>query len=225
MRRLLAVGLVAWGVVIAPGAASAAPIGTNACVFDSTGTARCDIFADYDDGESSFAPEADFIPLSGYLPGYTVLLISTPDFDPVTGNGFDAADVAHVLVITDSLFALHSNVLAHPDFGAVFNAAKNGDGASSGQLAGCPPNPAGVPTVDGVGYCPNGDVVGPLSMNYVLPDGFGGVDLLTIHTALRQTDPDPPSTAGVPEPGTLSLVGLGASALAMRRRRKQARTN
>jgi hypothetical protein len=82
----------------------------------------------------------------------------------------------------------------------------------------CTPVPTGLPNLGGVGYCPTGDIVS-LGLNWG-DAAFGGLDLLNIHTTLSVNEPTP-NTNPVPEPGTLSLLALGASgALAARRRRR-----
>jgi hypothetical protein len=50
------------------------------------------------------------------------------------------------------------------------------------------------------------------------PNAIGGYDSLTVHTGIARTEP--PTTA-VPEPGTLSLLALGAIASLRRRRARK----
>jgi hypothetical protein len=201
MRKLVLAFGVMLGLFAAPGVANAVPIGINACA-DGAPFYECDIYADYDDGVSTLGGlEGN---LGGYLVGYTFLLNAGADL-----TTFEAGDVAHILVIHDSLFELFSNIAASFVFNSVFDSARTGADIDStpvtaGQLAGCPPVPSGVPTIDGVGYCTSADVV------TLYPNWDGGNDLLRINTALStETQPAP-----VPEPGTLSLLVFGGSAVA-----------
>ena len=214
MRKFAALVTVVFALMVVPGVASAAPVQPSSCAAGSL-FFECDIYADYDDGVSTLGTADGNA--GGYLVGYTFLLNAGADL-----TTFGADDVAHILVIHDSLFELYSNIAASLVFSGVFNAASTGasiDGTTvtAGQTAGCPPIPSGVPTIGGVGYCTNADVV------TVYPDfaagGLGGNDLLRINTALPE-DEQPP-TAPVPEPGTLSLLAFGGSAAvgAIRRRR------
>lgn len=217
MRKLVAVACLALGLVAVPRSGSASPIGTNGCALNG-GAAECDIFADYTGAGGSLLGSLEGN-LGGYLVGYTFLLNQTADLS----DGFQVGDVAHILVIHDSLFALFSNTVYNDLFGGVFAAAITGaaiDGVSPGigQLAGCPAIPTGVPHLGGVGYCTTADVVSVYA-NWADTTGSGG-DLLRINTALPvSTTPGSP----VPEPGTLSLLAIGGSiALATQRRRRRA---
>ncbi|MGB2714714.1 MAG: PEP-CTERM sorting domain-containing protein [Vicinamibacterales bacterium] len=231
MRKFVATMCLAVGLATVPGVASALPIGTNQCAIDATtGLGACDIFADY------ASPGASALGLlegnlGGYLLGYTFLLNQAADLS----DGFQAGDVAHILVIHDTLFELFSNTVFNIGFDDVFTAASTGasiDGISPsvGQLAGCPPVISGVPNLGGVGYCTTADVVSVYA-NWGLPTGEGGQDLLTIHTALDVVEPPPPpppppDPSPVPEPGTLTLLALGGSgALASRWRRRRTATD
>ena len=226
MRRFGTVAFLVVGLAVAD-VASAAPIGTNGCALDAdTGLSQCDVYADYNiDGASALgALDGN---LGGYLLGYTFLLNLTANLS----DGFQAGDVAHILIVHDNLFELFSNTVFNLGFDDVFAAASAGapiDGVSPmvGQLAGCPPVPSGVPNVDGVGYCMTEDVV-TATVNWAI-DGAGGSDILNIHTAFLPGEHEPPPPPPppdpdpnpVPEPGTLSLLALGgAAALASRRRR------
>jgi hypothetical protein len=220
MRKLVTATCLAFGLMAIPGIASAAPIGINACALDETGLGVCDIFADYTGEGASTLGFAEGN-LGSYLLGYTILLNENADLS----NGFQAADVAHILVIHDGVFELFSNTVFNDLFDSVFGAATTGadiDGSSpsTGQLAGCPAVPGGVPNLNGVGYCTNADVVSVL-VNWGEP-GVGGQDVLSIHTALPVVEPPPPPPSeSVPEPGTLALFALGASgAFASLRRRR-----
>ena len=229
MRRLAAVAFLMVGLAIAD-VASAAPIGTNACAPDATGTISvCDIYADYEGSTASVLGALDGN-LGGYLLGYTFLLNLNADLS----DGFQQTDVAHILVVHDDVFELFSNTVFNLDFDDAFAAASVGaaiDGQSplSGQLAGCPPITSGVPNVQGVGYCATADVVNAF-VNWAI-DGAGGLDVLNIHTAFlpgeheHEEPPPDPDPNPVPEPGTLSLLALGGSAaLVSRRRRRDANT-
>jgi PEP-CTERM motif len=221
MRKFVTAAYLALGLTAIPAIASAAPIGVNACALDATGLGICDIFADYTSTGASSLGGAEGN-LGSYLLGYTILLNESADL----ANGFQAADVAHILVIHDSVFELFSNTVFSDLFDLVFTAATSGaaiDGLSPsiGQLAGCPAVPSGVPNVGGVGYCATADVVS-VFVNWGV-GGEGGQDLLSIRTALPVVDEPPPDPKSVPEPGTLTLLALGAScALASRRRRRNA---
>jgi hypothetical protein len=212
--------------MIVPGVAAAGPIGTNVCGLNSAGGGECDIFADYTSNGASLLGIAEGN-LGSYLLGYTFLLNATADLT----DGFQAEDVAHILVIHDSLFELFSNTVFNLGFGDIFAAASSaalidGISPSIGQLAGCPPSPAGVPSLGGVGYCNNGDLVTVYATWGTLA-GDAGQDLLRIHTALPpDTGGGPTDPAPVPEPGTLSLFFLGGSAAvaSLRRRRREAQT-
>jgi len=224
MRKFAAVSCLALGLAAVPGAASAAPIGLNGCVVDSAGMGQCDIFADYIGAGASGLGLAEGN-LGSYLLGYTFLLNQTADLS----DGFQAGDVAHILVIHDSLFELFSNTVFNTAFNDIFSAAStsaliDGLSPSIGQLAGCPPSVSGVPSLDGVGYCTTGDVVSVLA-TWGTSSGDAGQDLLRIHTAFTDGEIDPPTDpAPVPEPGTLSLFALGGSgALASLRRRRRLR--
>jgi hypothetical protein len=222
MRKLVVVTCLALGVAAIPGGATASPIGPNLCGLTSAGVAQCDIFADYTGTGASTLGLAEGN-LGSYLLGYTFLLNQAADLS----DGFDASDVAHILVIHDSLFELFSNTVFNSAFDSVFTAAStaapiDGLSPSIGQFAGCPPTPAGVPNLGGVGYCATGDLV-TLFASWGTSSGDGGNDLLTIHTAFGpdETEP-PPDPAPVPEPGTLSLLVIGGSGVvaALRRRRR-----
>jgi len=222
MRKFVTVCCLALGLAAIPGIASAGPIGTNACAVDDAGLARCDIFADYT-GSGSSRLGADEGNLGSYLQGYTFLLNLAADLT----DGFDAEDVAHILVIHDGVFELFSNTVFNALFDDTFGKASTGaaiDGISPnvGQLAGCPAIPTGVPNLSGVGYCSTGDLV-QVFVNWGIGQD-GGLDELIIHTALPEIN-EPPGGDGtnpVPEPGTLSLFALGGSAaLASWRRRRR----
>jgi hypothetical protein len=220
MRKLVTATCLALGLAAIPGIASAGPIGTNGCASDPLGFARCDIFADYDGGASSLG-QADGN-LGSYLLGYTFLLNVAADLT----DGFQAEDVAHILVIHDSVFELFSNTIFNALFDSAFEAARDGAKIDNldpdiGQLAGCPAVPTGVPNVAGVGYCTTADVVS-IFVNWGL-GGDGGLDVLNIHTALDEVIEPPTGENPIPEPGTLSLFALGGSAaLASLRRRRRA---
>jgi len=224
MRKFVTVTCLALGLAGVPAAASAAPIGTNLCAVDSAGLGVCDIFADYTgDGASGLGLLQGN--LGSYLLGYTFLLNQTADLS----DGFQNTDVAHILVIHDSLFELFSNTVFNSDFDDIFTAASTGaaiDGFSPsiGQLAGCPAIPSGVPNLGGVGYCTNADLVSVYA-NFGLSSDQGGQDLVRIHTAFlpgeRDPPPPPPDPAPVPEPATLTLVALGASGAWVSRRRRR----
>ena len=225
MRKFVTVTCLALGLAGVPAAASASPIGTNLCAVDSTGLGVCDIFADYTGAGASALGLAEGN-LGSYLLGYTLLLNQTADLS----DGFQNADVAHILVIHDGLFQLFSNTVFNAAFDSIFTAASTGgaiDGLSpsTGQLAGCPPTPSGVPSVDGVGYCTNADVVSVFA-NWGFASGDAGQDLVRIHTAFAPGEKDPPPDTEpdpVPEPGTLTLLALGGSgAWAQMRRRRRA---
>jgi hypothetical protein len=219
MRKLAAVTCLVFGLAAIPGLAGASPIGTNKCALDADGVSRCDIFADYTGAGASGLGAADGN-LGGYLPGYTFLLNLAADLS----DGFQEADVAHILVVHDSLFELFSNTVFNSDFAAIFASAStaahiDGVAPSLGQLAGCPPTPSGVPNLAGIGYCNTADLV-TVYPNWGLPTGDAGQDVLRIFTALPVVEA-PPDTDPVPEPGTLSLLALGATgALASWRRRR-----
>ena len=222
MRKFVTATCLALGLAAIPGIASAGPIGTNSCALDATGMGRCDIFADYTGSGASNLGAADGN-LGSYLLGYTFLLNAAADL----ADGFQAVDVAHILVIHDGVFELFSNTVFNALFEDTFNAASSGgaiDGQSPdiGQLAGCPAVPSGVPNLAGVGYCTTADLV-DVFVNWGL-GGDGGQDLLTVHTALLPEVTEPPTGENpIPEPGTLSLFALGGSAaLASLRRRRQA---
>ncbi len=224
MGKFAAVACLALGLAAVPGAASAAPIGTNQCVVDGGGLGVCDIFADYTGTGASGLGLADGN-LGSYLLGYTFLLNTAADLS----DGFQVADVAHILVIHDSLFELFSNTVFNDAFDDIFTAASTSaliDGVSPalGQLAGCPPVTSGVPNLDGVGYCTTADVVSVFA-TWGTASGEAGQDLLNIHTAFTPDENEPPTgPAPVPEPGTISLFALGGSAaLASLRRRRRAR--
>ena len=142
MRMFFGVALLALGLVAAPVVAGADPIGPNGCAGE---VVVCDIYADYD---TAGASELDGLlgNLGGYLVGYTFLLNQAADL----ADGFQTDDVAHILVIHDSLFQLFSNTVFSTTFSNIFAAAIAGaaiDGTlpGAGQLAGCPPIPDGVP--------------------------------------------------------------------------------
>jgi len=225
MRKFVVVTCLALGLAAIPGTASASPIGSNACTLDANGLSQCDLFADYT-GSGASGLGAGEGNLGSYLLGYTFLLNQAANL----ADGFQASDVAHILVIHDSLFELFSNSVFNALFDDVFNAASTGaaiDGLSPsiGQLAGCPPVVNGVPSLSGVGYCTTADLV-TVYANWG-DDSFGGQDILQIHTALPVSIDEPPTDptdpAPVPEPGTLSLLALGgSSALAAIRRRRRA---
>ena len=222
MRKFVAVTCLALGLAAVPRIASASPIGANGCALDADGLAQCDIFADYT-GSGASGLGADDGNLGGYLLGYTFLLNQAADLS----DGFQAVDVAHILVIHESLFELFSNTVFNDLFDDVFAAASTGveiDGVSPsiGQLAGCPAIPSGVPNLGGVGYCTTADIVSVFANWGAGTDG--GQDLLRINTALTPTVTEPgPGPAPVPEPGTLSLLALGgSSAIAALRRRRRA---
>jgi hypothetical protein len=225
MRKFAAVVCLALGLAAVPGAASASPIGTNQCVVDSGGLGQCDIFADYT-GAGASGLGIDEGNLGSYLLGYTFLLNQAANL----GDGFQSADVAHILVIHDSLFELFSNTVFNQAFDTIFEAAStsaliDGLSPSLGQLAGCPPNPSGVPNLDGVGYCTTSDVVSVFA-TWGTQSGDAGQDVLRIHTAFAPVDDPPTDPEPVPEPGTLSLFALGGSAaLASLRRRRQAKSH
>src|SRR5262245_50423600 len=102
MRKFAVMACLALGLVVEPRVASATPIGTNECADNGSGAIESDIFADFDDGYSSLgASEGN---LGGYLVGYTLLLNSGADL-----TTFESSDVAHILIIHDSLFELISN--------------------------------------------------------------------------------------------------------------------
>lgn len=223
MRRFAAVAFLVVGLAAAD-VASAAPIGTNACALDGvTGIGQCDIYADYTGDGASALGVLDGN-LGGYLPGYTFLL----NLNANLSDGFQEGDVAHILIVHDSLFELFSNTVFNSSFGDAFAAASNGaaiDGVSPsvGQLAGCPPVTSGVPNVQGVGYCTTADVV-TAYVNWGI-GGDAGTDVLNIHTAFLPGEHEPPPpppdpTNPVPEPGTLYLVALGGSAVLASRRRR-----
>jgi PEP-CTERM motif len=228
MRKLVAATCLAFCLTAIPGVASATPIGTNQCGVDAAGLGQCDIFADYTGRGASDLGLSEGN-LGSYLLGYTFLLNQTADLS----NGFQTGDVAHILVIHDSLFELFSNTVFDTLFDDIFSAASTGaaiDGLSPsvGQLAGCPPITSGVPNLAGVGYCTTADIV-TVYTNWGTTSGEAGQDLLTIHTAFAPGEHEPPLPPGpepVPEPGTLSLLALGGSgALASLRRRRRAATN
>ncbi len=217
MRTFCGVMVLALTLVTVPAVSSAAPIGLNSCggeVF------ACDLFADYEATGASELGAADGN-LGGYLVGYTFLLNQLADLS----DGIQIGDVAHILVIHDTLFELFSNNnVIGSQFGSIFTAASSFspiDGVSllAGQVVGCPEVPGGVPSLGGVGLCANADTVS-LFVNWGFPDGDAGGDILNIHTALAVVEePPPPPPTGVPEPSTLSLVGLGAASLLVRRRK------
>ena len=189
MRKFAAVIGVIIGLAVVPRVADASPIGTNGCALVG-GISECDIYIDPDvDGASEL--DGTVGNLGGYLPGYVLVLNALADL-----STFEAADVAHILVIHDQLFQLFSNSAANFGFAGVFTAATTGaniDGQpiSSGQIAGCPPVPSGVPQIDGVGYCFNQDLI-TLAQQIAFVDpftGFGGNDTLRIHTALPNGEP------------------------------------
>jgi hypothetical protein len=209
---VLAVGLVAWAVP-----SNAAPIGVNGCAQEpgEAGLFVCDLFADYTTTGASEVNGG-----GGYLVGYTFLLNQTANLI----DGFQAADVAHILVIHDALLQLFSNnTIIGSQFGSIFEAARTAaaiDDAipTNGQLAGCPEIFTGVPNLAGVGYCATADTVTML-VDWGFSDGSAGADLLNIHTALQPDvePPPPPPPTGVPEPATLSLFGLASASLLLRR--------
>ena len=219
MRKIAAVVGLVVGLAVVPRVADASPIGTNGCSLVG-GIAECDIYIDPDTSGSSDlgAGEGN---LGGYLPGYLVVLNAAADL-----TTFDVTDVAHILVIQDQLFQLFSNTAASLTFTNIFAAASQGlaiggQPISSGQIAGCPPIPSGVPNFAGVGYCADADLI-TLNQSIAWADGFGGggYDTLRIHTALPlEVNPTGPA---VPEPATLTLVGLGGAVAAFRRRRAKA---
>jgi hypothetical protein len=219
MRRFFGIALLAVGLAAVPALSHADPIGVNGCggeVF------ACDLFADYGTtGASELGAAAGN--LGGYLVAYTLLLNQAADIS----DGVQVGDVAHILVIHDSLFQLFSNNnLVGSLFGSIFTAATSlsaidGVGLAAGQVVGCPEIPNGVPSLGGVGLCGTADVVS-LVVNWGFADGSAGADILNIHTAfdVNEEPPPPPPPTGVPEPGTLSLVGIGFGSLLLRHRRK-----
>ena len=94
MRKFVTATCLALGLAAIPSIASADPIGPNGCALDDTGLARCDIFADYTGSGASSLGAADGN-LGSYLLGYTFLLNLAADLT----DGFQSADVAHILVI------------------------------------------------------------------------------------------------------------------------------
>jgi hypothetical protein len=222
MRKFVGVACLVLGIAAVPNVAAAGPIGTNACTVNSSGLAECDIFADFT-GNGASILGLDEGNLGSYLLGYTFLLNQTANLS----DGFQEEDVAHILVIHDSIFELFSNTAFNLAFGDIFDAASIGaaiDGLSPsiGQLAGCPPAPSGVPSLSGVGFCNTADIVTVL-VNWGIGQD-GGQDVLRINTGFAPEDPtDPPDPTPVPEPGTLSLFVLGGSAAlaSIRRRRRE----
>jgi hypothetical protein len=223
MRKFAAVTCLALGLAAVPGTADAGPIGTNGCSLNASDVSECNLYADYTGSGASGLGAAEGN-LGGYLLGYTFLLNQAANL----ADGFQASDVAHILVVHDTLFELFSNTVFNGLFDDIFSAASSGapiDNVSptNGQLAGCPPVPAGVPNLSGVGYCTTADLV-TVYANWG-DESFGGQDILQIHTALPPDltgEEPPPDPAPVPEPGTLSLLVLGgSSALAALRRRRR----
>lgn len=226
MRKFATAICLALGLMAVPGAASAAPIGTNLCGVNGDGLGVCDIFADYTGAGASALGGLEGN-LGSYLLGYTFLLNQTADLS----DGFQDDDVAHILVIHDGLFELFSNTVFNAAFDDIFTAASiaapiDGLAPSIGQLAGCPAIPSGVPNLGGVGYCTTADLVSVYA-TWGTASGEAGQDLLTIHTAYLpgEKDPPPPDPDPVPEPGTLSLLVLGGSAVLASRRRRRAANN
>jgi hypothetical protein len=220
MRTFCGVAILALGLIAWPAASNAAPIGVSNCAGE---VVECNLFADYETAGASELGPLDGN-LGGYLVGYTLLLNQAADLS----DGFQAADVAHILVIHDALFQLFSNTVFSTTFSDIFAAATTAgaiDGVvpTNGQLAGCPEIPSGVPNLGGVGYCTTADIV-TVFVNWGFPDGSGGGDLLNIHTALQPEvePPPPPPPTGVPEPATLSLFGLASASLLLRRFRSRA---
>jgi hypothetical protein len=222
MRKFVALACVALGLAVVPGAADAAPIGTNACTLGSI--YECDLFADYETGRSAIdLTGAD--PFPDWLVGYSFLLNVGADL----GNGIQASDVAHALVIHSWGFELFTPILTSTAFEDVVAAALAGtaiDGTSltSGQIVGTPIF-NGSTQLNGVGYFTTApDVAMENQINWGT-GGFGGTDSLFVHTSLPlpPPPPPPPDPTGVPEPATVTLLGLGAIALALRRRMKDGR--
>ena len=135
MRKFVAVVCLAFVLAMVPGTVSASPIGPNQCTVDSSGLGQCDIFADYTSNGPSLlgAVEGN---LGSYLLGYTFLLRQAADLS----DGFQASDVAHILVIHDNLFELFSNTVFNLDFGDAFAAASIG-----GAIDGISPTSASSP--------------------------------------------------------------------------------
>ena len=213
MRKFGLVAFLTVGFAALAGSASAAPLGFNSCGPNGD-IWQCDIYADYSSGASRLGTAEGN--LGGYLVGYTFLLNLSANLS----DGVQTDDVAHILVIYDSLFELFSNTVFNSGFGDMFNAALSGasiGGVSlaDGQVAGCPPIDSGVPQLQGIGLCNTADLV-TLFPNWA--DGFGGagMDTLNIHSAFAlPSDPTP-----LPEPGILGLLALGGCAAAASRRRR-----
>jgi hypothetical protein len=208
MRKFTTVLAFAAALAAAPGVVGAAPIQPASCG-QGAQYYECDIFADYGSGISELGSlEGN---LGGYLPTYSYLLNTTADLS----DGLSVSEVAHILVVEDQLFRLISNIAPLMNFGTYFDAALAT--APGVQILGCPV-PNGVLQYQNVGYCTTADLV-TLFPNWAAfdTDGnpIGGSDLLRINTALLNT------SNPVPEPGTLTLMGLGGALAALRRRRNR----
>jgi hypothetical protein len=205
MRKFAGIVAVVAALTVMPTVAGAAPIGTNVC----SEVEGCDLFADFDDGLSALGSSDGN--LGGYLTAYTYLLNASADLS----DGLSASEVAHILVVQADVFQLYSNIATLLfSFNDIFNDAV-ASAATSQQVLGTP-EPSGVLDFEGVGYAANGDLV------TLFPNFDFGQDTLRIHTALAQ-EVEPPPTAPVPEPGTMSLLALGGAAAAAVRRRRAAK--
>jgi hypothetical protein len=178
---------------------------------------------------------------AGWFVGWTFLLENGTDYTGAASNP-NVSDIVHIYSTGAEVWSkgfdgtLGGNSSFGANFGAILNFALGLTLSETVQVVGDPLIPGGRrfytnPNGGEIGLVnegPNGlALLEPLSgmipgciPSQTISCGFGS-DSLSVQSAADETGP-PPDNTEVPEPATLTLMGIGGAIAAIRRRRKAA---